>query len=668
MLLDFIERQVDVLGERALQDLEPDRWPSLQAAARRRLRRSLGLFPFPVRGPLQARVAGVADRGSFTIERLVFEPHPGFVVPALVYAPTGHPRPLPAVVYAVGHWMSHGKNEALVQAFCGGLAQLGFVVLVMDPIGQGERAARFEDHGHLALLPLGLAQEGLMTWEHMRAIDYLLTRSDVDGTRIGITGASGGGLTTMFTAAVDERVRAAASVCYVTSYRRFLRVMRGLDWNGVGDLCNQVPGVIADFEMAGVGGLIWPRPLLVVNGLQDPQFPVDGASEVVERLDPLYARSDPAAVRLHVVDAGHGYDRPMREAAYGWFSRWLKGDGDGSPVSEPSTTTLPEDSPLLSCFGGAKISSDGAIHDLIVATARRRRLGPASTTTRATSASRIRRALGIGEPLACDGALVRGETVGEVRVERHVIQPEDGITIVAHLVEPVEAVRGPVVVLADEGTPRGARDLALEHAVPRGERIFAVDPRGTGEMAPRGSRHVVLATLDGTLREVSLAKRPILEFEAALDCLMLGRSLLGQQVQDVLAAIQYLRAIRPATTTALELRARGPLSSLRALFAAALEPAIVTLSLEGLPLSYAAIVHGEPGSMPSTAYLFGVLKHFDLGDVLALLADRTVHLAGTVDGRGALLEPRAVHAAYRPAMRRFREAGGHLEIVASVPR
>jgi len=284
---------------------------------------------------------------------------------------------------------------------------------------------------------------------------------------------------------------------------------------------------------------------------------------------------------------------------------------------------------------------------------------------RRTSAGRIRRALDIGEPLASDGALVRGEMVGEARVERHAIRPEDGITILAHLVEPVGAVRDPVVVLADEGTPRGARDLALEHAVPRGERLFAVDPRGTGETAPRGSRRMVLATLDGTLRTVSLAKPAILEVEAALDCLMLGRSLLGQQVQDVLAAIQYLRAIRPATTSPLELRARGPLSSLRALFAAALEPTIGTLSLEGLPLSYAAIVHGEPGSMPPTAYLFGVLRHFDLGDVLALLADRTVRLAGTVDGRGALIEPRAVQAAYRPAMRRFREAGGRLDIVGS---
>ncbi len=177
---------------------------------------------------------------------------------------------------------------------------------------------------------------------------------------------------------------------------------------------------------------------------------------------------------------------------------------------------------------------------------------------------------------------------------------------------------------------------------------------------------MTLATVDGTLRTVSVAEPPILEFEVALDCLMLGRSLLGQQVQDVLAAIGYLRTIRPATRPPFELRAHGPLSSLRALVAAALEPAIGSLQLHGLPLSYASIVHGEPGPMPPTAYLFGVLRHFDVGDVLALLADRTVRLAETIDGRGVLVEPDAVRAAYRPAARRFREAGGRLEIVGSL--
>jgi hypothetical protein len=140
--------------------------------------------------------------------------------------------------------------------------------------------------------------------------------------------------------------------------------------------------------------------------------------------------------------------------------------------------------------------------------------------------------------------------------------------------------------------------------------------------------------LDGTLETVTVAEAPILEFEIALDCLMLGRSLLGQQVHDVLAAGRYLARIRPDVAGSLTLAACGPLSSLRALFAAALEPAIGAVSLDGLPLSWASIVHAEPGPLGPTAYVFDVLRHFDLGDVLALLAGRTVTLRRTVDGSG----------------------------------
>lgn len=666
-MLDYIEHQADELGEIALQNLSADRWPALQRDARRRLRRSLGLDPWPTRGDLGARVIGTVDRGTYRIERVVFQPRPGFVVPALVYVPADRVGPSPAVVYAIGHWMRHGKSEPLVQACCAGLAQRGFVVLAMDPMGQGEREPRFEDHGHLALLLLGLAQEGLMAWEHMRAIDYLLTRPDVDGSRIGLTGASGGGLTTMFTTAIDERIRASASVCFVTSYRRFLRAMRALDWNGVGDLCNQVPGVIADLEMAGVGGLIWPRPLLVINAVLDPQFPVDGAAEAVERLAPLYRERQPDALRVHVANAGHGYDQSMREASYGWFSRWLRDEGDGAPLPELPWEPLSETSPLLRCFEGGPVSSSAAIHELIVTTARRRRHGPMSTTTGGATPDLVRQVLGVGDPGPGASARAGPETSSGMLAERHLIVPEDGISVIAHLFEPSPAEPATVVLLVDDDEPMERRQASLEDTLAGGRRVFVVEPRGTGEAAPRATAEVTLATVDGTLRTVTLAEAPILEFEMAMDCVMLGRSLIGQQVQDVLAAARYLLRIRPAARAGLTVAALGPLSSMRALFAAALEPAISVVTLDGLPLSYASVVHGEPGPLRPTGYVFDVLRHFDLGDVLALLAGRTVTLSRTVDGRGRVMAPQAVRAAYRVAARRFRRVGGELAILDSEP-
>jgi hypothetical protein len=261
------------------------------------------------------------------------------------------------------------------------------------------------------------------------------------------------------------------------------------------------------------------------------------------------------------------------------------------------------------------------------------------------------------------------ETAGGMLAERHLVAPEAGVNVIAHLFErsPSPSPPGSVILLVDDDVPAERRQGSLEAALEGGRRVFVVEPRGTGEAAPRGATEMTLATLDGTLETVTVAEAPILEFEIALDCLMLGRSLLGQQVHDVLAAGRYLARIRPDLAGSLTLAACGPLSSLRALFAAALEPAIGAVSLDGLPLSWASIVHAEPGPLGPTAYVFDVLRHFDLGDVLALLAGRTVTLRRTVDGSGRVMEPRAVRAAYREAARRFAQVGGELAILDPEP-
>jgi len=127
---------------------------------------------------------------------------------ALLEAPKAGGRKSPAVLFPHGHW-PHGRFQPEIQARAIGLSRLGYVVLTLDKYGYGER--KFTGH-HEAfyLLPSGLTLEGLQIWDNMRAVDYLLTRADVDPERIGITGASGGGNQTMYTAALDTRIAAGA--------------------------------------------------------------------------------------------------------------------------------------------------------------------------------------------------------------------------------------------------------------------------------------------------------------------------------------------------------------------------------------------------------------------------------------------------------------------------
>src|SRR5204862_4234843 len=94
--------------------------------------------PFPPRTPLNPRVTGKVERAAYTIEKVLFESRPGFLVTANLYVPKGKAFPLPGVVGACGHSVT-GKGEAAYQSFAQGLARMGYVVLIFDPIGQGER-------------------------------------------------------------------------------------------------------------------------------------------------------------------------------------------------------------------------------------------------------------------------------------------------------------------------------------------------------------------------------------------------------------------------------------------------------------------------------------------------------------------------------------------------
>lgn len=666
MLLDFIEVEADRLGELAGRFLTPNAWPARRIEVRQQLLVSLGLDPLPPRTPLHDRVVGVTEGDGYRIERLIFEPRPGFRAPALLYRPSATQEPMPAVLYSEGHWMRLGKSHELIQSFCIGLAKLGCVVLVFDPIGQGERGASFEDHGHAELLPIGMSQEGLMVWEHMRAVDYLLTRTDVDGNRIGLTGASGGGLSTVYVAAVDDRIAAAVPVCYVTSFARFLRVMRGLNWNNMGDLCNQVPKVIAYAEMAGLCGLIWPRPLLFINGLQDPQFPVAGARDVLDRLRPLYDSIDPARVDLRVVDAGHGYDQAMREAAYGWFLRWLRHEGDGSPVTEPPHRIRPAGDSALHCFRRRPLPSGPAIKALATATATRRGLRSDGASVKPTTPTEIRRVLGMDlkTESAVVGQCVGSLVAGQLRAERHQISPEAGIIVPTLLIEPVTGGRGAILYLDDDGKMSDKLVPIFQRFCAAGTAVYALDPRGTGETLPVPPSQMTLATVHGTLETISSPPGEHLEFETATDCLMLGRSLLGQQVLDVLAAVDYLVSIRPESAAEIRLVARGPLSSLRGLFAAALDTRFRTVSLDGLLWSFSSLVYDPGTDAPFTMYVYDVLRYFDLADVAALLT------AGEVDVRPVdrlnrpVAKPQFLHA-YRQAIERLAATGCRLRVIDS---
>ncbi len=273
---------------------DAEAWRKRRPAVDRAFRTAIGLDPLPERTPLHARIVSRHDLGSYTVENVVFESRPGFPVTANVYRSKQQaPGKRPAIVSPIGHFLSAGKTASEVQARCIKLAQMGFVVLVYDAIGQGERMTLGNIHHEAgyALLPLGETIAGWMVWDTMRAIDYVTTLPDVDPERIGVTGNSGGGLNTLFTAALDPRVRAAAVAGFTFEFGNWLK------YAGPHCTCTHLPGVFRAMEWFEIAGLIAPRPLLMLQGDRDNIFPISGARRAGHNAESVYALTGEAASR-----------------------------------------------------------------------------------------------------------------------------------------------------------------------------------------------------------------------------------------------------------------------------------------------------------------------------------------------------------------------------------
>jgi cephalosporin-C deacetylase-like acetyl esterase len=685
MLLDFIEGQAQRLAEGLPKPETSKSWEVRRAELKPRLLHSLGLGRLPGGTPLKPQIVGTIEQSTYAIQKLVYESLPGFSVTAHLYLPNQENFPAPAVLYVPGHWMENCKLEPDIQLFCANLAHRGFVVLVYDPIGQGERLGNWRDHGHLEPLLIGLSQEGLMAWESIRAIDYLVSRPEVDPERVGMTGASGGGLNTFYTGAVDERIQVSVPVCYITKFYSMMAAERDRNWEDGVDLCNQVPGVMAYAEMSDICGLFAPKPLCIIAGVRDWMFPIQGVREVYQDIAHIYNLLEaPDRVRLSEVDSEHGYDRMMREAAYGWLVRWLQGEGDGSPIPERECELLPmpyhpaltymdppdaADLPVLRCRNAFPKPSPG----LCLSSGEIPPPGPAITALtrqvaethsfdqkpppeadelnreRETLIDAVKNLMGPfpERPLVKDQ--IFGQTLHKgVFAERVVFESEPGIVIPAIFAAPAEWNEYvPVVVYVDEwGKANGLKNGMIDALLKAGLAVFAVDVRGVGETTTT-------------------------DFEAATNALMTDRPLFGQRVYDVLRAVDclwrriYISVQIDKGRVACLGRGAG---GLLALYAAALDERLVATAVWEAPVSYQSLITETPG-FPASVYLFDALNHFDLPSLMAALAPRPLLVADPVDGqrRRMMAEeveddyqwPRQVYKTFQADTRSFQVLANH---------
>lgn len=322
----YLKRRAAGITRAHLQGIQSlDAWTRERPRVLREMRHMLGLDPWPERTPLRAEVTGTVQRPTHRIDKIVFQSMPGLYVTGNLYLPTEVSSPLPTVLYVCGH--SPGPHGAKVDYQHHGVwfARHGFAALLIDTIEFGELPGLHHGTHNLGMwdwLSLGYTPAGPEVWNAMRAIDYLETRPEVDAARIALTGISGGGAMTWYTAAVDERIKVAVPVCATWTVEQ----QAALD--SVHENCDCIFfHNTFQADMATAGALIAPRPLKFLNAMRDPMFPPAGYLDVRRQLEPVYGWYDaPDQLELYEHDSPHRDIVPFRKEANEWIRRWLTRD------------------------------------------------------------------------------------------------------------------------------------------------------------------------------------------------------------------------------------------------------------------------------------------------------------------------------------------------------
>jgi dienelactone hydrolase len=363
MIEKFLARDADLLAGRVFESVATRaEWEAIRPRLKAELFQMLGLWPVPERTPLNARVIGTLEReGPVVIEKIHFQSRPGLYVTGNLYRPKDVHGKLPAILYLCGH-LPRGRdgNKTAFQEHGMWFARNGYVTLLIDSLQLGEVAG--VHHGTYNLgrwwwQALGYTPAGVECWNGIRAIDYLITRTEVDAARIGVTGISGGGAATFWITAADDRVACAAPTSGISDLETYV------NHKVVNSHCDCMFMVNTyRWEWTTIAELVAPRPMLFANSDHDSIFPMDGNARIMDRLRRFYAlHGHSERIAEHVSPGGHEYRPDLRIAIFGWMNSHLKNDtapvkdAADPPIEGKRLRVFPEDSDLPAHASNARI-------------------------------------------------------------------------------------------------------------------------------------------------------------------------------------------------------------------------------------------------------------------------------------------------------------------------
>ena len=618
-------------------------------AAVLKLRQSLGLDPWPERTKLNARVVGTVERRGYKIEKIIFESQPGFLVDALLYLPTNVTSPVPGVLSTIGHW-DDGFFIWSEQGRCIGLAKKGYAVLTFDPISQGQRKWLGNgDHDKLRrkIILSGMEVSGLMFWDSIRAIDYLVSRPEVDPTRIGVTGVSGGGFNALYTAVLDERVKAVAPDGYATAIEALIKRV------GAG-CCAYLPNMTQYAEIPDIYGLVAPRRMLILGGYMDVLS--DRMLDVYEEAQKAYKLYGAEENLQYYLDrdGGHTYSKPMRLAMYRWFNKWLKGTDDPAEAVEPvdpEDFLISSESGLLQVFAPGERGRDVIDLERDFLAQHQQRLTPPTTAADVpTFQQRVQQRLVemMGEkPLATLPPVASDDQAHGPGSVRHVtLKTDRNLPVPVEIHSPQATGNGTLLLYfsMSERYPTSELSAAemVEKLVHRGFTVAVPQVRGTGPTKVNDTA------------------------SAALYSMALGKHLFSTRLFDLQRVMDFLGSQPAYKPLRLMVWGEGPREGIMGLYLAAIDSRVQTVvSSHGL-VSYQNIVD-EDGLPDFDYYLPGILRYADVGDFMGAVAPRRVIVSGAVNINNQLLSREQTARAYAAARNIYRFLGHEDHLVFAPP-
>lgn len=617
-------------------------WQQRQSQIKQAMWDVLGAFP--EKTELNAQITGRVQKKGYVIENIIYESLPNFHVTASLFIPDKIKKPAPAILFCSGHTAEVYRNP-LYQLPLLNLVKKGFIVLAIDPIGQGERLQYFDpatqqstvgsstkEHSYpspqISLIAQSIAR--YFIWDGIRGIDYLISRKEVDPRRIGVHGLSGGGTQAAHISALDDRVTASAPLCYITSFRRLIGSIGVQDGEQ-----NFYHGIARGIDHADFIEVRAPKPTLIMANTGD-YFSIQGARETYEESKRIFnAYQKPENIALTESDHGHGYTKKNREALYAFFQKHL--NLPGSAIEEEVEYVSAEELQKTATGQLASSLNSRTVFDLNLQEVRKnidalRQSRENPITHFSNLILSAQKLSGYRKPSLTDQPVLTYQThKANYTLEKYFIKGEGSYPI-PYVVYIPEKTNNKVVIYLHSKGKSNIKENEIELFTKNGCTVLAADLLGIGELSDNQFKG------DAFINDVS--------YNVFYTAMLAGKSIVGIQAADLVKLAHLFD--KANTTPEIYCVAHEELAPVL-LHAAAFDPIISRLLLLNPYPSYRSIAENR---FYESKFVYGIvpgaLTAYDLPDLAATLAPRKLYIAmgKNIDPGGDKVDAAIIEAAY----------------------